>query len=47
MAYFGFENLLEWTCYLTAIAFVIDLDNCHRRTGLRCDWQWQVRVNNV
>ena len=41
LSYFGFENFVEWTLYGTAFLFVVDFDECHRRTGLRTGWQWQ------
>ena len=43
MTYFGFENVIEWVCYVTAILFVIDLNECQQATGLRMDWQWMVK----
>ena len=42
LSYFGFENFVEWTLYGTAFLFVVDFDECHRRTGLRTGWQWQL-----
>ena len=42
MSYFGFENMIEWICYITAIIVVMDFDTCNRNTGLRYSWQWQV-----
>ena len=42
LTYFGFENVIEWVCYVTAILFVIDLNECQQATGLRMEWQWMV-----
>ena len=42
VSYFGFENMIEWICYITAIIVVFDFDSCCYSTGLRYSWQWQV-----
>jgi hypothetical protein len=43
MAYFVvFENLFEWSCYISAILFAFDFSDCHKSTGIRHDWQWQI-----
>ena len=34
--------MIEWSSYISAILFAIDLTACQERTGLRSDWQWQV-----
>ena len=47
LSYFGFENMMEWVCYLTAILLVYDVSQCHQETGLREDWQWQVGAVSV
>ena len=42
LAYLNVTNFIEWTCYVTAMVFVIDFSDCHKSTGLRYGWQWQV-----
>ena len=42
LAYLNVSNFIEWTCYVTAMVFVIDFSDCHKSTGLRFGWQWQV-----
>lgn len=42
LAYLNVTNFIEWTCYVTAMVFVIDFSDCHKSTGLRHGWQWQV-----
>ena len=32
LTYVGIENVLEWSCYITAIIFVIDFSECHAET---------------
>ena len=39
--YITFENVIEWSCYISSLLFAIDFSDCHARTGLRFDWQWQ------
>lgn len=39
--------MIEWICYVTAIVFVLDFSDCHRDTGLREDWQWQVGAISI
>lgn len=41
------ENLIEWICYITAILFVLDFSACHRETGLKYDWQWQLGAVSI
>ncbi|XP_037083097.1 transient receptor potential cation channel subfamily A member 1 homolog isoform X2 [Pollicipes pollicipes] len=40
--YFGWNNMLEWTCYVCALLLVWDFDQCSRATGIRLVWQWKV-----
>ncbi|XP_043192938.1 transient receptor potential cation channel subfamily A member 1 homolog isoform X2 [Amphibalanus amphitrite] len=40
--YFGWNNTLEWTCYVCALLLVWDFDDCSRDTGVRQLWQWNV-----
>ena len=47
LTYVGIENVLEWSCYITAIIFVIDFSECHAETGLRYGWQWQVGAVSI
>lgn len=42
LSYFTFENLMEWSCYITALLLVIDFSECSFQTGLREPWQWQI-----
>ena len=43
----GLENFIEWSCYLTALIFVVDFSDCTRETGLRFGWQWQVGACSI
>jgi hypothetical protein len=45
--YFSVENLMEWVCYVTAILFVFDFDDCSYDTGVRHSWQWQVGAVSI
>ena len=42
LRYLSLANFIEWTCYVTAMVFVVDFSDCHKSTGLRFGWQWQV-----
>lgn len=33
--YLSIENVLEWSCYLSALVFVADLTECSAQTGIR------------
>ena len=35
LQYFGWENLIEWVTYISALLLVIDFDACDGRTGIR------------
>ncbi|KAK8395735.1 hypothetical protein O3P69_005669 [Scylla paramamosain] len=37
-AYLSGENLVEWSCYVCAVLFVIDLSPC----PIKEEWQWQI-----
>ena len=41
LAYMTVTNFIDWTCYVTAMLFVMDFSGCHKSTGLRYGWQWQ------
>ncbi|CAL4060386.1 unnamed protein product, partial [Meganyctiphanes norvegica] len=42
--YFGFENLMEWICYVSAVLVVIDFnDGCYVREG----WQMQLAAASI
>ncbi|XP_064627394.1 transient receptor potential cation channel subfamily A member 1 homolog isoform X2 [Lineus longissimus] len=46
--YFGFENLIEWVTYVSALLLVIDIESpCQAETGYRLDWQWQLGAVSV
>ena len=45
--YFSVDNLMEWICYVTAIVFVFDFDDCTLQTGVRLGWQWQVGAVSI
>jgi len=38
---------MEWICYITAIVFVFDFDDCTFHTGVRQGWQWQVGAVSI
>jgi hypothetical protein len=38
---------MEWICYVTAIIFVFDFDDCSFHTGVRQGWQWQVGAISI
>ncbi|KAL5009533.1 hypothetical protein ScPMuIL_011838 [Solemya velum] len=38
--YMGWENLIEWVTYITALLLVIDFEDCQRISGYRQEWQW-------
>lgn len=40
--YLSWENLIEWTVYITSMLFVIDFKTCQKDTGYRERWQWNV-----
>ncbi|KAI0226875.1 hypothetical protein LSAT2_022672 [Lamellibrachia satsuma] len=40
--YFGWENLMEWITYISALLLVIDFSQCQQDTGIRMGWQWQL-----
>ncbi|KAL4233751.1 hypothetical protein ACF0H5_008431 [Mactra antiquata] len=40
--YLSWENLIEWTVYVTSLLFVIDFEACQSSTGYRTRWQWNV-----
>ncbi|KAG8199670.1 hypothetical protein JTE90_022120 [Oedothorax gibbosus] len=40
--YLNLENILEWSCYVSAILFVADLTECSQQTGIREVWQWEL-----
>ena len=33
--YLGWENLIEWIVYITALLLVIDFNGCQEDTGIR------------
>lgn len=41
-SYFGWENLMEWITYISALLLVIDFNKCQEDTGIRMAWQWQL-----
>ena len=45
--YFGFENVIEFACYVTAILFVLDFTECQKQSGIRLGWQWQIGAISV
>ena len=38
---------MEWICYVTAILFVFDFDDCSAETGVRQGWQWQIGAVSI
>ncbi|XP_035219625.1 transient receptor potential cation channel subfamily A member 1 homolog isoform X2 [Stegodyphus dumicola] len=40
--YLNLENIMEWTCYLSALLFIADLNKCSSETGIRQVWQWEL-----
>ena len=47
LTYISPENVMELFCYVTAILFVVDFSDCHKETGLRQDWQWQIGAVSI
>ena len=43
IAYFtDFTNYVEWSLYLSTLAFVCDADSLTAASGVRSHWQWQI-----
>lgn len=40
--YLNIENIVELTAFILAILFTIDFNECSRKLGYRCAYQWQM-----
>ena len=41
--YIGWNNLMDVCCFVMGLLLVVDWSSCRHDTGIREDWQWQVR----